>query len=111
MTDSTIPDVAPLGELVAYQPGSVVSRVVHKTGGGSMTVFAFAEGEGLSEHTSPFDAVVVLLDGEAEIRVGEDDRRVRAGDVTTLPAGVPHALHAARAFKMLLVMLRDPGSA
>jgi quercetin dioxygenase-like cupin family protein len=91
---------------VAYQPGAVVSRTLLKTGGGSVTVFAFDAGEGLSEHTAAFDALVVMVDGEAEISVGGAMHRVPAGSLLRLPANIPHAVKAVTPFKMLLVMLR-----
>jgi quercetin dioxygenase-like cupin family protein len=97
-----------LPDLAAYQEGSVVSRVLLKNRGGSVTLFAFAEGEGLSEHATPFDALVVVTDGEAEVTVGGVPHRVRAGEALRLPADVPHAVHAARPFRMLLTMLREP---
>lgn len=100
--------VRALTDLAALQEGAVVSRILLKNTAGSATVFAFGEGEGLSEHTAPFDALVVLTDGEAEITVGGVAHRVAAGETLVLPAGVPHALHAVRAFRMLLVMLRAP---
>jgi quercetin dioxygenase-like cupin family protein len=101
------PDVQTLADMVAYQPGSVVSRKVLGGKRGNVTLFAFAEGEGLTEHTSPYDAMVVILDGEARIRVGDTDHTVAAGETMTLPADVPHALDAASPFKMMLVMIKD----
>ena len=95
-----------LAGLAACQPGSVVSRMLLKNAGGSVTLFAFAAGEGLSEHTAPFDALVYVVEGEAQVEVGGEPYVVGAGRTITLPADVPHALHAAQDFKMLLVMLR-----
>lgn len=100
-------EVQPLADMVAYQPGSVVSRKVLGGKRGNATLFAFTEGEGLTEHTSPYDAMVVVLDGEARIRVGGAMYTVAAGETITLPAGVPHALDAEARFKMLLVMIKD----
>ncbi len=99
-------EVQDLSALVAYQPGSVVSRMLLKKPSGSVTLFAFARGEGLSEHTAPFDALVYVAEGEAEITIGGTPYRVGEGQTITLPAGVPHAVHAAADFKMMLVMLR-----
>jgi quercetin dioxygenase-like cupin family protein len=99
--------VANLAEQVSYQEGSVVSRKILGGRRGNATLFAFAAGEGLTEHTSPYDALVVILDGEAEIRVGGAAHEVGTGETITLPAGIPHALHAHRPFKMMLVMIRD----
>ncbi len=100
------PRVERLAELVAYQPGSVVSRQLVKKPAGNVTLFAFAEGEGLSEHTAPFDALVVVLDGAAEIAIDGAPYTVRAGESLLLPANHAHALHAAEPFKMMLVMIR-----
>ncbi len=96
-----------LASLVEYQTGSVVSREVVKKPTGTVTVFAFDAGEGLSEHTAPFDALVHLLDGEAEITIGGKPVAVKAGDMVVMPANVPHALKALKRFKMLLVMIRS----
>ena len=101
------PEVRTLTEMVAYQPGSVVSRKIQGGKRGNVTLFAFAEGEGLTEHTSPYDALVLVLDGEARIRVGGAVFTVAAGETVTLPAGVPHALDADVQFKMMLVMIKE----
>jgi quercetin dioxygenase-like cupin family protein len=98
-----------LADQVSYQDGSVVSRKIMGGRGGNVTLFAFAAGEGLTEHTSPYDALVVILEGEAAIRVGGEEHMVAAGSAITLPATVPHALDARQPFKMLLVMIREPG--
>ena len=95
-------------ELVSYQPGSVVSREVVKKKTGTVTLFAFDEGQGLSEHTAPFDALVHVLDGVAEITIGGTPKRVAAGELILMPANVPHALKAVGRFKMMLVMIREP---
>lgn len=102
-------EVAELADQVAYQDGSVVSRKIMGGRGGNVTLFAFASGEGLTEHTSPYDALVVILEGEAAIRVGGDEHTVAQGQSIVLPATVPHALDAREPFKMMLVMIRDPG--
>jgi quercetin dioxygenase-like cupin family protein len=99
-------EVKQLSELLQYQDGSIVSRVLLKNKGGTATLFAFAEGEGLSEHTAPFDALVVAIDGEAEIQIAEEKFTVRQGETITLPANRPHAVRATSKFKMLLVMIR-----
>jgi quercetin dioxygenase-like cupin family protein len=93
-------------DLVAFQQGSVVSRAVVQKPAGTVTVFAFGAGEGLSEHTAPFDALVLGLDGEADISIGATPHRVKAGELLKLPAGRPHAVAAVSPFKMLLVMIR-----
>jgi quercetin dioxygenase-like cupin family protein len=96
--------------LAATQEGSVVSRVLLKKATGTVTLFAFAEGQGLSEHTAPFDALVHVLAGTVEIKVGEDTHQVQEGEALLMPAGVPHALAAVTAFKMVLTMIREPTS-
>jgi quercetin dioxygenase-like cupin family protein len=101
------PEVQEAAGLVAYQDGSVVSRKVLGRKKGNVTLFAFTEGEGLTEHTSPYDALVLILDGSAHIRVGDDEFTVDQGETITLPADIPHALEARRPFKMMLVMIRD----
>ena len=98
--------VTRLADLVVYQPGSVVSRTIVKNMAGMVTVFAFDEGQGLSEHTAAFAALVHVLEGEAEIVVGGTPHRLRDGDATLMPANVPHALTAVTRFKMLLTMLK-----
>ncbi|MCC6522244.1 MAG: cupin domain-containing protein [Polyangiaceae bacterium] len=97
-----------LETLVAYQPGAVVSRTLAKRSGGTVTLFAFAAGQGLSEHSAPFDAMVQVLEGAGELVIGGEKVLARAGDTVLMPANVPHALHAAEPFKMLLVMVREP---
>ncbi|MFH1830366.1 MAG: cupin domain-containing protein [Pseudomonadota bacterium] len=94
-------------ELVAYQTGAVVSREIIKKKAGTVTVFAFDKGQGLSEHTAPFDALVYVLDGLAEITIGGVPRRVGKDETILMPAGVPHALKAPERFKMLLMMIRE----
>jgi len=93
-------------DLVAYQSGAVVSREIVKGGGGTVTAFAFDKGQGLSEHTAPFDALVQVVDGMAEITVGGKPHMVGAGAMILMPAKVPHALKAVERFKMILVMIR-----
>ncbi len=93
-------------DLVAYQDGSVVSRTMIDKETGTVTVFAFDRDQGLSEHTAPFDALVQVIDGEAEISISGEPRRVRAGEMIIMPAGKPHALKAVTKFKMILVMIR-----
>ena len=93
--------------LVEYQEGSVVSREIHKKATGTVTVFAFDAGQGLSEHTAPFDAMVHVLDGEAEITIGGTVHQVRAGELIIMPANKPHALKAGERFKMMLIMIRS----
>lgn len=94
-------------EMVAYQDGSVVSRQVLKNESGTFTLFAFGEGEGLSEHTTPHDAVVTVIDGSAEVTVLGKTQTVAAGEAIFLPGGEPHAVHAHERFKMALLMLKN----
>ncbi len=95
-----------LAGLVEYADGSVVSRTIVDKDQGTLTLFAFDEGQGLSEHEAPFDAYVVVLDGEAKLTVGGKGVTARAGEVVLMPASVPHAVRAERRFKMLLTMIR-----
>ena len=97
-----------LGSLLlgAYQEGSIVSRTLLTRSGGTVTFFAFDAGQGLSEHTAPFDAIAHILEGEAEITIAGRAVRAAAGELVRLPANQPHALHARARFKMLLTMLR-----
>ena len=99
-------EVKPLGALLEYQEGSIVSRVLLKNVGGTVTLFAFDQGEGLSEHTAPFEALVFVIDGEAEVEIAGSAYRVSTGETITLPANVPHAVKATTRFKMLLTMIR-----
>jgi quercetin dioxygenase-like cupin family protein len=96
-----------VAELVAYQRGSVVSREIIRKQSGTVTVFAFDEGQGLSEHVAPFDALLLGLDGEAEITVAGKASVVASGKMIILPAGKPHAIRASKKFKMMLVMIRS----
>lgn len=93
--------------LLSYQDGAVVSRTLLKHTAGSVTLFAFDEGQGLSEHTSPFDAFVYLLEGGAEITVSGKPITAKSGDLILLPANEPHGLKATKRFKMMLTMLRS----
>jgi quercetin dioxygenase-like cupin family protein len=93
--------------LVDYQPGSIVSREIVSRKTGSVTLFAFDRGQGLSEHTTPFDALVQVVDGEAEITISGRSHRVTAGQMIIMPANEPHALKAGQRFKMMLVMIRS----
>ena len=99
-------EVKPLGELLQYQEGSIVSRVLLKNKGGNVTLFAFDQGEGLSEHTAPFEALVFVVDGETEVEIAGKPYRVGPGETITLPANIPHAVRAVTRFKMVLTMIR-----
>ena len=97
----------PLKDLAAYQPGAIVSRMLLKKPGGNVTLFAFGQGQSLSEHTTPHDALVYVVDGEAAIDIDGETHRVAAGETITLPAHIPHAVRAPTDFKMLLIMLKS----
>jgi quercetin dioxygenase-like cupin family protein len=99
--------VAKAPELVNYQDGAVVSREIVKKPTGSVTLFAFDEGQGLSEHTAPFDALVQVVEGETEIMISGQPHRLQGGEMILMPAGQPHALKALKRFKMILTMIRS----
>jgi quercetin dioxygenase-like cupin family protein len=101
------PAAVQLSSLVAFQNGSIVSREIIKKSSGTVTLFAFDEGQGLSEHTAPFDAMVQIVEGEAEITISGKSHVLKAGDMIIMPAGEPHALKALKKFKILLVMIRS----
>jgi len=96
-----------LDRLVQYSTGAIVSKKLLQNASGSLTLFAFDEGQELSEHTAPFDAVVQVLDGRVELSIGGTPVPASAGESVLMPAGVPHAVKAIERFKMLLVMLRS----
>ncbi len=96
-----------LADLVDYQKGSVVSRMLLNKKSGTVTLFAFDKGQGLSEHTTPFDALVYILDGEAVITISGKPLTVKEGDIVVMPANEPHALQATKKFKMMLTMIRS----
>ena len=100
-------EVHTINEMVQYQDGSVVSRTLIKKTAGTVTLFAFDKGEALSEHTTPYEAMVLVLDGSASITVGGELHHVLAGQTLMLPANVPHALKADHPFKMMLIMIRE----
>ena len=93
--------------LVNYQDGAVVSREIVKKPTGNVSIFAFDEGQGLSEHTAPFDALVQVLEGEVEITIAGQAHRLQGGEMMLMPAGQPHALKAGTKFKMILTMIRS----
>ena len=95
-----------LNELVSYQSGSVVSRTLIDRKIGTITLFSFGAGQGLSEHTVPFDAFVQIVDGVAEVTIDGKNHRVSAGEFIIMPANIPHSLKAVEKFKMMLVMIR-----
>ena len=95
-----------LKNLVAYQDGSIVSREIIKKPAGTVTILAFDKGQGLSEHTAPFDALVYVSDGEAEITISGNTQIVKEGDFVIMPANQPHAVQAKVPFKMMLIMVK-----
>ena len=96
-----------INDLISYQQGAVVSKTLLNKQAGTITLFAFDEGQSLSEHTAPFDAFVQLLDGEAEIIIGGNSNHLKSGEAIIMPGGIPHAVKAVKQFKMLLVMIKQ----
>ena len=96
-----------LNQHIDYNEGSIVSKEVFKNQAGTITLFAFAQGQGLSEHRTPYDAFVYIIDGEAEITISGLLNEVKAGEIIHMPAGIPHALKANKQFKMLLTMMKS----
>lgn len=105
--DAFISQATPLdlGELVAYQEGAIVSRTLLKGAPGSVTLFAFDKDQALSEHTTPFEALALVLEGEGEFVVGGKALRLKAGEIVRMPSNIPHGLRASSRMKMLLTML------
>jgi quercetin dioxygenase-like cupin family protein len=104
---AAVSEVLALADLVDYQPGAVVSRTLVDKKVGTVTMFAFDKGQGLSEHTAPFDAMVVIVDGRAEITISGKAHELGHGEMIIMPANEPHALTALERYKMLLVMIRS----
>ena len=104
--DSLVGRGVELNGLVSYQSGSVVSRTLIDRKIGTITLFSFDEGQGLSEHTAPFDAFVQILDGTADVTIDGKVQRVASGEFIIMPANIPHSLKAVEKFKMMLVMIR-----
>jgi len=100
-------EILHLAELAAYNDGAVVSRSIMKSGGGNITLFAFDSGQELAEHTTRFDALLQILEGEAGIRISGTQFHLKSGDAIILPAGEPHAVQALTRFRMLLTMIRE----
>lgn len=107
MENKLIENVSVLKELVDYQEGSVVSKEIIKKDTGTITLFAFDKGQGLSEHTAPFDALVNVLDGQAEVKISGKPYILKAGELTIMPANKPHSVQAIERFKMLLVLIKN----
>ena len=104
--EQLVAQTAKLVDLVGYQEGTIVSRTILDKETGSVTLFAFDKGEGLSEHTTPYDALVFLLDGEAEITISGQPHRLTGGDAILMPGNQPHAVEAVERFRMVLTMIR-----
>ena len=102
-----LPQPGKLADLIEYQKGSIVSRTIIDKKTGTVTLFAFDKDQGLSEHTAPYEAVIYIVEGEAEVKVAASSSILEAGDVIMLPANKPHALRGIQRFKMLLFMLRS----
>jgi quercetin dioxygenase-like cupin family protein len=106
MAEDILRRVLKLTELLSYQEGSVVSRTLIDAKAGTVTLFAFDQGQGLSEHTAPYDAMVCVLDGETRITIAGEASDVKAGDMIIMPANEPHSVYGTERFKMLLIMVR-----
>jgi quercetin dioxygenase-like cupin family protein len=106
MSTATKSQVLTLNDMIAYQEAAVVSRQITKAEAGNVTLFAFDIDQGLSEHTAPFDALVHILEGEAQVTISGKPFDLKAGDAIIMPANEPHALRAVQRFKMLLTMIR-----
>jgi quercetin dioxygenase-like cupin family protein len=107
MSEELKAKVIKVEDLIEYQDGAVVSREIIRKETGTITIFAFDKGEGLSEHTAPFDAMVQVIDGKAEITISGNKNILITGDMIIMPANVPHALHGLERFKMVLTMIRS----
>ena len=107
MSEEILGKVIGADGLIDYQTGSVVSRTILEKETGTVTLFAFNEGQGLSEHTTPFDALVQIVDGEAIVAISGEENTVKSGEMIVMPANKPHSLKAEKRFKMILVMIRS----
>ncbi|MFC1872685.1 cupin domain-containing protein [Chloroflexota bacterium] len=105
--DAIVRQVNNIAESVEYQQGSIVSKTVMEKATGTLTLFAFDKGQGLSEHTAPFDALVYVFDGEAEVTISGKPMLLKQGEMVIMPADEPHALKAIDSFKMMLVMIKS----
>lgn len=105
--DDLVGKVIPLRDLISYQTGAVVSRMIVYRKSGTITLFAFDAGEGLSEHTAPYDAIVTVIEGQGRFVVGGNEAMVRENEMIIMPAGIPHAVFAPDRFKMMLTMIHE----
>lgn len=106
-TDKLVAKAITLAELLKYQANAVVSQEIARKETGTVTLFAFDKGQGLSEHTAPFDAMVYIVDGKVEIKISGKKVTAKKGDLVIMPANQPHSLKAVQKFKMLLIMIRS----
>lgn len=106
-TENWMSKALPMAGMVTVQPDAVVSRTVVSKKAGTVTLFAFDKGQGLSTHSAPYDALVFILDGAAQITIDDKKLQAKSGDMVLMPANHPHALHAAQPFKMALVMIKE----
>ena len=106
-SEDIVGKVMDLSQMVEYHAGSIVSRTIIDKPAGTITLFAFEKGQGLSEHTAPFDAMVYILDGEAEVKISGKPLHLKQGEMVIMPANQPHALKAIRRFKMMLAMIKS----
>jgi len=105
-TSKVVAEPLKLKELVTYQSGAIVSRTLVSERNGTVTAFAFDEGQGLSEHTAPYDAMVIALEGEANIKISSKGFHLKEGEMIVMPANKPHSVEATTRFKMILIMIR-----
>jgi len=106
-SEDIVGKVMELSDMVEYHLGSIVSRTIIDKPAGTLTLFAFERGQGLSEHTAPFDAVVYILDGEAEVKISGKPLQLKQGEMVIMPANETHALRATTRFKMMLAMIKS----
>ena len=106
-SEDIVGKVMDLGGMVEYHAGSIVSRTIIDKPSGTLTLFAFEKGQGLSEHTAPFDAMVYILDGEAEVIISGKPLHLKQGEMVIMPVNQPHALRATARFKMMLAMIKS----
>lgn len=99
--------VLSINDLIAYQPGTIASRMIVFKKAGTVTVFSFDAGEGLSEHTAPYDALLMVTDGSADVRIDKKSFTVKTGEMIIMPANIPHAVFANERFRMILTMIRE----
>ncbi|OVE74754.1 cupin [bacterium E08(2017)] len=107
MSEEYLGKALDLSESIAYAEGAVVSKTLLNKKAGTLTLFAFDKGQSLSEHTSPYDATVHVVDGEATLMIGGEEKKAKAGEMVIMPANIPHDVQARERFKMLLIMIRE----